>query len=97
MTSPVSSTNIAQQCKWRRIALALAAGRKMTKFDAMQLHDFSMSATVARLKSYGIPVVSRLVERPGYAGSPAWVAEYSIPDEADRAFARRLALGTRKR
>lgn len=82
----------AVQCKWRRIALALAAGDKLTKFDAMKLHDFAMSATVARLKSYGVPVVSRLVERPGYGGTVAHVAEYSIPDENGREFARRLAV-----
>lgn len=75
--------------KWRRILAELAAGRKLTRFDAEHLGDHVLPATVHAIeRATGLKIEREYVTVPGWAGCPAHVARYSLsPVNREKALA----------
>ena len=80
---------MARPVKWRRILAELAAGRKLTRFDAEHLGDHTLPQTIHRIEAaVGIKIEREFVTVPGWAGCPAHVARYSLsPVNREKALA----------
>lgn len=80
--------------KWERVLQALLDRPSLHRFDAERdprVRDHTLPTTISQLQRRGLRIDRRLIEVPGFAGSVAHVADYSLPAD-QHAQARALLL-----
>lgn len=88
----LGAVNTRPPPKWQRVVRALLTRPRLNRFEAERdpaIRDHCLPSTVADLERKGLRVERRLVKVPGYMGSTATVAEYSLAD-SQRLIAERL-------
>ena len=75
--------------KWVRVLSALLERSTLDRFEAVRdpkIRDWVLPTTVSQLEQRGLNVAREIVEVPGYGGSTARIARYSLaPDQRRRA------------
>jgi len=76
--------------KWMRFLRALIDRPHTTReLERAPVFDHCAHSTASEVRKKGVQIVTEVIEVPGYAGQPARIARYSIPD-AGREFALQL-------
>ena len=81
--------------KWIRVLRALIERPSLKRFEAERdpaIRDHTLPSTIADLQRKGLSIDREIIELPGFCGSVAHVAQYSLNDE-NRESARRLLGG----
>ena len=73
--------------KWQRVLTALLDGpRTSRQLEHAPTFDHCAHTTASELRKKGLPILTEMIEVPGYAGEPARIARYSLdPTGRDRA------------
>ncbi len=76
--------------KWARVLTALLDGPRTTRqLEREPVFDHCAHSTASELRKKGLPILTEMIEVPGYAGEPARIARYSL-DPTGRERALRL-------
>jgi hypothetical protein len=92
LSPPPGAVNIRPTPKWQRVVLTLLTRPRLNRFEAERdptIRDHCLPSTIAELERKGLRIERCLAKVPGYLGSTAIVAEYSLTDP-QRLIAERL-------
>lgn len=77
--------------KWERVLAALLDGpRTSRQLEREPVFDHCAHSTASELRKKGLPIITEIVEVPGYAGEPARIARYNSLDPTGRERALKL-------
>jgi hypothetical protein len=85
--STVNENNNDSETKWRRILRLLAAGERLTRFDAERNGDHAFNSTVAALGSMGVKIAREPITIDGRFGTIHCKRYWLEPGERKRAYA----------
>lgn len=68
----------------RVLAELLRGPRDSRQLERDPAFDHCPNSTVSELKKAGLVIDAERIEVPGFAGRPAWIARYSIPEHGRR-------------